>query len=128
MKKKYPITKECVVWKKDISKWGYGRVWNKGKRYLAHRYFYTLRYGKIPKGLVIDHLCNNPSCVNPEHLKAVTQRKNVQRSRTAKLNTKKVLEIRNLYKTKTFNQEILSKMFGVGQDQISRIINRKRWA
>jgi len=36
--------------------------------------------GEIPKGLVIDHLCNIKKCVNPEHLEAVTYGENTQRA------------------------------------------------
>ena len=35
---------------------------------MAHRFFYQYLVGEIPKGLVIDHLCRNLRCVNPDHL------------------------------------------------------------
>jgi hypothetical protein len=43
---------------------------------LAHRFAYQTRYGDIPDGLVIDHVCRNILCVNPAHLEAVTQSEN----------------------------------------------------
>jgi hypothetical protein len=46
----------------------------------AHRFAYELVVGPIPAGLVIDHQCNVRHCVNPAHLKAVTQRENILRS------------------------------------------------
>jgi hypothetical protein len=45
----------------------------------AHRKYYALYKGPIPTGLVIDHLCRNTLCVNPDHLEAVTQAVNLER-------------------------------------------------
>jgi len=58
---------------------GYGRV---GKD-LVHRRAYEEAYGSIPPGLQIDHLCETRDCINVEHLRAVTPRENVLRSRTS---------------------------------------------
>lgn len=45
--------------------------------YLSHRFIYQFYIGSIPEGFVIDHICRNRSCVNPMHLRAVTQRVNI---------------------------------------------------
>jgi len=49
---------------------------------LAHRASYQVFVGEIPPGLTIDHLCKQPSCINPEHLEAVTMRENLLRGDT----------------------------------------------
>ena len=46
----------------------------------AHRASYILFKGDIPKGLVVDHLCNVKRCVNPDHLEAKTQAENLKRA------------------------------------------------
>ena len=55
---------------------GYGSFAIAGKTYQAHRLAYETAYGPIPDGLTIDHLCRVPSCVNPEHLEAVSLAEN----------------------------------------------------
>lgn len=47
----------------------------------AHRVAYELTRGPIPAGMEIDHLCRVRSCVNPDHLEAVTRGENLRRGR-----------------------------------------------
>ena len=56
---------------------GYGRVKHNKRLWSAHRLVYTLCYGEIPDGLMVLHSCNNPSCVNPEHLRVGTHKENM---------------------------------------------------
>lgn len=58
---------------------GYGRIRIGNRMVLAHRWSYENARGPIPSGKVIDHLCRNRACVNPEHLEVVTQSVNTLR-------------------------------------------------
>ena len=55
---------------------GYGLFHVDGKIVRAHRYSYLLEHGSIPKGQVVMHLCDEPSCVRPTHIQAGTHADN----------------------------------------------------
>lgn len=69
----------CWLWLNCVDRKGYGKFGIDRKAQLAHRVSYVLFRGPIPEGLVIDHLCNTPTCVNPSHLRATTAKENTMR-------------------------------------------------
>ena len=69
----------CMIWTSARRPAGYGQFYLNGRSQHAHRLAYEHFIGPIPNGLTIDHLCRNPSCVNPTHLEAVTDRVNILR-------------------------------------------------
>jgi hypothetical protein len=70
----------CWIWMGYIAKNGYGQIGIGYKLDLTHRVSYVLHKGEIPKGLVIDHLCDVRCCINPDHLEAVTNGENISRT------------------------------------------------
>lgn len=65
---------DCWVWKGAKQSNGYGHLVVNGKHILAHRFSYSFQYGGIPEGMTIDHKCKNRACVNPYHLRPMTQK------------------------------------------------------
>jgi hypothetical protein len=67
----------CWVWKGYIDKSGYGRLSINNRSEWVHRISFYIYNGFFPKdGMVVDHICRNRKCVNPEHLREATQRQN----------------------------------------------------
>ena len=78
-----PHLGECWLWEANKLPSGYGIVGRGGRHggtTLAHRFIYELEVGQIPEKATIDHLCFVPSCVRVDHLEAVSQKVNNQRS------------------------------------------------
>jgi hypothetical protein len=133
----------------NVARNGYGYFDDRRRTTSAHRYAWQLTQGDIPHGLDVCHTCDNPPCVNPDHLFLGTQKDNAQdmkqkgrstvgeRSGTAKLTEVQVREIRALYvgrqRTKghgrysPISQAALARRFGVDRATIQFVVARKTW-
>ena len=137
-------TDTCWIWNGTRQTKGYGQLWYNGKLHSAHRISYAIYNGGIEPDKVVMHTCDNPNCVNPEHLKLGTQSDNMQDAKKknrafnipprkgeennkTKLNEEKVLKIRELYEQGNITQLELSNMYGVTKTAIHFIIKRKNW-
>ncbi len=134
-------TESCWVWSGagNGPRFKYGRFHCQGTYIMAHRLSFLLHVGNIPDGLFVCHKCDNPQCVNPNHLFLGTPGDNTrdmmakgrqvkvrlygQRHPQCRLTTSQVEEIRALGGT-LFQKEIAAK-FGVHQSTISYILSGK---
>lgn len=73
-----PTANGCLEWH-SASQDGYGKISFAGKPRGVHRVLYELEVGKVPEGLVLDHLCRNRRCANVKHLEIVTNAENLRR-------------------------------------------------
>ncbi len=117
----------CWMWQR-AQRYGYGHMWHRGRNGLAHRFYYIDKYGLVPEGLELDHLCMNPLCVNPEHLEPVTHTENVRRSKHRKLTQAKADRIRWLHQNTELALDDLAAMYGITRGHVSRVINRRAWS
>lgn len=76
----YKSTKEahsgCLEWIGSMDGNGYGQIRHDGRIMAAHRYALNREGVETPKGMLVDHLCHNPVCVNKAHLRVVTPKQN----------------------------------------------------
>lgn len=96
-----PRTSGCWEWTGPVDHKGYGNITLRYRSYKVHRLMYETYVGMIPEGLVIDHLCRNRRCVNPDHLEPVTIGENVRRGDLVKTHCLKghPLTEDNVYRT-----------------------------
>jgi HNH endonuclease len=134
-----PDSRGCIHWIGARHKRGYGNI-NIGNRVtkLSHRVIYEMLVGPIPKGLLVCHHCDTPSCVNPNHLFIGTQVDNMadmdakgrrivlrgERNR-AKLKEQDIRDIRAL--AHSMPQIAIADRYGVSQTHISRIVRGISW-
>lgn len=124
----------CISHHKTKS--GHVQIRRNGKTQLLHRLIYSEKHGEIPDGMVVRHKCDNPSCVNIEHLELGTHAQNVsdrvQRNRSAigsnhgrsKLKESDVRCIRNDI---TSSNQKLAKKYCVDAKVIRDIRQFKTW-
>lgn len=134
-----PSENGCIIFIGSKNSLGYGELSYKGKRFRAHRLSYISHVGPIPDGMVVCHKCDNPPCINPEHLFIGTQADNLKDGRKkgrvatpnprgerhglAKLSADKIVAIRKDQRT----QREIAKEYGVHQTTIKNIKLNRTW-
>ena len=129
------LDNECIIWPFAKVYAGYGTVVVDGKQYLAHRVSCRLSHGEPEEGMHAAHSCNNPSCVNPRHLRWATPSSNNndklangtlgvgERNPFAKLTWAAVDAIRADKRPR----KVLALEFGVSIHTIDDVLSGRRW-
>jgi hypothetical protein len=131
-------TSSCWNWIGSIDRYGYGYIKLKtGRHKKAHRLSYELFIGNIPKGLLVCHSCDNPRCVNPDHLFLGTCKDNNQdaankkRACVGEKNGRAILTIKQVkdIKRRCKNERVvdLAKEFNISTSAIQDIKQRRNW-
>ena len=122
---------ECWEWTGSKLK-KYGGISFNGQATTAHRVSWIVQNGKIPNNLYVCHKCDNPICVNPNHLFLGTQKDNMKDClmkdrKNVGLTRKQRIKVRELFSTGKYLQKELSEKFSVSRATINRIINFNAW-
>ncbi len=134
-------TDACWLWNGAINNMGYGMI-NIGNRHAktAHRISWLLNIGEIPPGMCVLHHCDNPKCVNPNHLFLGTQKENAidreQKGRSplgeqrpnAKLSNNDVIEIKKLIINGKLSLRAISRKYNVCLATIRQIVTGRTWS
>lgn len=137
-----PSTKtDCIEWPASRHRQGYGHLTVNGKYWLAHRWEWTRAHGPIPSGMCVLHKCDNPPCINLEHLFLGTQVDNIMdckakgRNKTsrnvgvkqwkAKIDEATAREIKSLKGAAPLR--VLGERFGMSKQAIWDIQNGRNW-
>lgn len=126
---------KCWRWNGMTDKYGYGRIKPQNKPImLAHRFSYELKFSKIPDGFIARHICNNPLCVNPNHIrlgKAIDNSKDCNISnRQGHKGTKfdyRVISMVYVCLKYGVSEKLISDVCGVSRQTINRVKNQKVW-
>lgn len=117
-------TDTCWNWIGGKDYDGYGQWAWEGKNMRAHKFSMKLASREIPAGMISRHLCNNTSCVNPEHIVAGTQKENIQdqllAGTFAKSKYEEILKerIRAEYAIGGMSTRKLAAKYGVSKSQV----------
>lgn len=132
----------CWEWQNATDSWGYGNFYYNFTMRKAHRVSFMLHKGKIPKGLLVLHTCDNPPCINPELLFLGTNKTNSddkiakgrnvnvkcvgEQNRNAKIKEQQVKEIRAL--SGILSTRFLAKYYSVDTTAINKTNNGTNWS
>lgn len=134
------ITNECWLWIGCINNKGYGKIFiDKVRTIYAHRLSYIIHHGSIKQKMFVCHTCDNPACVNPDHLYLGNNTDNMQdcsrknrttfgtKSANAKLTEKDVIYIKKNYTPYKIPMSFFANKFKVNEETVRNIIIGRTW-
>lgn len=121
-------TTGCITWGGRLNGDGYAIMTIGGDTVRVHKLMWESRNGRVPDGLVLDHLCRNRACINPDHLEAVTPAENVRRGALTRLRIWEVRVIKRSLATGEVSLQDVADTFGISLSHAYGIAAGRRWA
>lgn len=118
----------CWIWQRSLTDGGYGGVRRKGESTKAHVMYYENKYGPVPDGLVLDHLCRVRACINPDHTEPVTRKINSWRGAKAKLTIEQVRLIKAHIVEGKMRCTDIAPLFGCTVQTVYHIKSGRVWS
>lgn len=130
---------ECLEWPRFAKGQLYGHMKVLDTHFTAHRFFWEIVHGRIPRGQCVMHSCDNTRCVNIAHLKLGSLADNVRdmvekkrhihgrRHHSARLTEQEVYACRRLHVEQGYGSRRISELIGINKSSTEKLLVGKTW-
>lgn len=127
-------SEKCFIWNACVNNDGYGQFSLNNRSFPAHKFSYEFYFGPVSDGFEVCHICNNPPCVNPNHLYLATHKENMEymvecnRVGSARQTTESILEMLNKINLGVYTSTVqIMEDYNMTKVTVHNILTGKAW-